>query len=351
LRRAILVLSVVGSGCFYTQPLAGPPRASIARLDPSDPHPGGVVPLAARVEDGRGELSCRWEVARCDEAGCEPTSGAVTLPCDEPYLVSIDGEGAVERHAPRLVTLTVTDERQASAVAREQIRVVSRPPTVELQARQADQVAARAVVGAPVEITAEVDDPDGDGWQIVWRVEGPGARSLEALADDRQRLVPDVIGVWDVSATARDAYGAEATTTLPIVVGGDAAPCLARTDPEAGAGVYPLVRSEGPRAFRALLVDDDLDSHPVSSRPGPGASAARFRWSLRAPILGDARIRLGEVGPGVIVDPARFPVGSVLDLRLEVADRVDRPGCDAAAPRCEARPTCAQRVTWEIEIR
>jgi hypothetical protein len=174
----------------------------------------------------------------------------------------------------------------------------------------------------------------------------PPLRKLASAdpAVEAQELVPDLAGAWLVEVTARDPVGATATVQRALVVTADRPPCLATLAPPAG----PLIFDRS-RRFAALFVDDDLDPFPAA-----GGGAARFSWSVLAPSRGPGRQPLGGgAGNAVDLDPAAFSLGEIVELRVEVADRIARtlPCPDGDAACSIEGNACTQRQTWRLEVR
>jgi hypothetical protein len=354
-RALVAIAALTGSGCLYTDPIHQRPRAEISKRTEGPVHyPGEVVEFDARKSQGSGAtLQYTWQTFRCDGDRCVQVDSAL-LPGSAIYPVTLDGATDGERHARREIQLTVSDGPRTSRDVYT-LEVGNREPVVVLQPRQGDVATDTVVVGAPIDIEVHKADPDGDGLTLSWNLVKPAgsdpAVGLVPGPGDAQRLTPDVAGVWRVEVTARDDFGGQESFAAPIVAQPDQAPCLALTEPDASVSRHLLSRADGPRRFAALLVADDLDPHPAAVDPGPAAGAAGFGWSMVAPSTGGQRVALGERGAGVALDPAAFGAGDRIELRLDVSDRVARTGCPPDAVRCEDRPGCAQRVSWQVEIR
>jgi hypothetical protein len=75
---------------------------------------------------------------------------------------------------------------------------------------------------------------------------------------------------------------------------------------------------------------------------------------LLAPSRGPARVPLaGATGNAVELDPAAFVSGELLELRVEISDRVARTlPCDGTPRTCSIESnSCMQRQTWLLEVR
>ena len=139
-----------------------------------------------------------------------------------------------------------------------------------------------------------------------------------------------------------------------ILVDEDQAPCIGITSPASpGDGRHVVRRQDGPRPFTVLHVADDLDPSPRPATDSPYVGTARFAWSLAGPQTGGDLLPIaGASGPEVVIDPALYAPGDLLELRVDVSDRVVRPPtCGAGDPVCSTSDSCFQRLTWEVEIR
>jgi hypothetical protein len=103
-----------------------------------------------------------------------------------------------------------------------------------------------------------------------------------------------------------------------------------------------LLRSAGPRRFAVDSITDDLD-------PWPGSDAIGFRWLTGPP--GALAEVIGHDLPDLVVDPSELEPGEVLEVRVEVSDRVPRVlPCDTGQAVCP-QVACPQRLTFTAEVR
>jgi hypothetical protein len=220
-------------------------------------------------------------------------------------------------------------------------------------------------VGGPIDVTATYSDIDSslDGFTLDWMVTAPpGAGSyaftgipiVQDPADPGHRkavmrLTPSVTGSWDVQVTARDPERVAATQDLMVAIVADQPPCLRRwlpTVPPPGA-TLPI---STPTVFQVPLVDDDLDPYPpISEEP-----KLLFAWSLLRPGGAQREVQTGATGNAIVLDPAAFTPGDLVELRVEIYDRQRTAlPCDDAAATCSivSSDSCLERQTWRIEVR
>jgi hypothetical protein len=344
-RLALAVVSALTQGCFYTQVINAPPVAAIARLDPGTPvTPGPDRPLrvtASGSRDPDGDaLTYVWR-ARVG-AGDAHIVGGDTPQLSLPVLT----------HDEITVSVEVIDVHGATSSATITVPVGNRDPVFAppvLTGSRNEE--SRFIFSLPVTITAAASDPDGDAISgYGFAVEPPPGAAAGphgvAVPPDGWRLEPDVAGDWQVTITASDAYGGSATQLVTVSVAADAAPYIASTRPAwSAASRVILLRSAGPRRFEVVAVADDLD-------PYPATAGARFRWWVRLPGGPLAEVA-GLDAAELTVDPAELDAGDVLDVRVEVADRVARAlPCPAAQPACSLTANDRyQRITWTVEVR
>jgi hypothetical protein len=363
--RALVAALLAPAGCFYTTAINERPRAELRIAEPGPHYPGDQVVLTAAAssdsEDGNN-LECIWTAERCLDARCddrEPIEDLLpaTLGCAADYAFFLPrGE-----HSSIFVRVEVSDTTGAQLSATQIVEVANRPPTVEVQVHAAG-TADNAVVGVPVQASVLVADDDGDDVAVLdWRLlkpRGGGADvELEPVAGDglTQEFTPDQVGLWMVEVTVDDGRD-QGTGTGVTSVEEDGAPCATLTSPAAGQAPRLIVRREdGPRAFAVLLVADDLDPYPGPAVPSPGQGEPTFTWQIASPDTGGERVPVaGAVGPELTLDPSTFAPGDLVDLRVEVGDRVERVlSCDDDAPTCSVTgdSSCPQRLSWGVEIR
>lgn len=364
--RRVLASSGLLAGCFYTGPLNERPRAEIEKLTAGPYHyPGQTVSLGARKssdgEDG-GTLSATWSAYTCPTPeACSPIGESMVMGLDGTYVVAIPSQN----HDPIRVQLVVRDKNGAESRDVETIEVGNRPPVVTVQVRQGGQAPGLTesfVVTVPLEVAVAVNDEDGDPTSLEWalirpRESDPADVEWEPVDETGMTytLTPDVSGVWRVDITASDGLPEGTEVHMEqILVDEDQPPCIGITSPASpGDGRHVLRREDGPRAFTVLHVADDLDPSPRPAIDSIYVGTASFAWSLAGPQTGgDLEPVAGASGPEHVIDPALYAPGDLLELRVDVSDRVARaPTCGAAEPVCSTSDVCFQRLTWEVEIR
>jgi hypothetical protein len=364
--RALVAALLAPAGCFYTTNINQRPSAEI-RIETEGPHYAGKQVYFSAVtsdsEDG-DNLRCMWTAQSCEGDGCERT---VPIPDVSPAAISC-GQlfGMVlpdKDHRSVLVRVVVTDQAGGDFTASQILEVANQVPTVEVQVRPAG-TADHAVVNVPVRASVQVADLDGDVDDLIltWRLIKPRGGGVDvelipapAEGDELGHVfTPDLPGLWMVEVTADDGID-QGVGSGAAAVEEDGAPCLGLTAPEAVADQRLVVRREdGPRTFAVLVVADDLDPYP-GPHPAPGQGEPTFSWQLASPDTGGELAPVsGAVGPELVVDPSAFAPGDLLDVRVEVGDRIERLlQCDVSSPTCslDGDPTCLQRASWGVEIR
>jgi hypothetical protein len=105
-----------------------------------------------------------------------------------------------------------------------------------------------------------------------------------------------------------------------------------------------------PTLFQVLVVKDTLDPYPLDAGD-PARGVTSFAWSIKQPGA-STRTPLATTGNSVTFDPSSYAPGDIVELRVEIADRVNTAvSCDEDLPTCSATPSCNQRLTWRVEVR
>jgi len=356
-----VALVALSTGCFYGGSINERPRAEIELATTGTLRAFDVVELrAGNSSDPDGDaISYFWTARKCDPEGrCDLVFDEGT---NSRFFIQLDSKEPVE------VELIVTDELGAWARDTEPLQAENRAPDVSIQVSGLPAPETGDwTVGRELLITASGSDRDRDldSLAFEWRLTPPKLSSPNELVfesapagDDEsaRRLVPDVVGNWSLEVTVSDGDGGSLTDDVLIPVVADAPPCLSLSEPEAIPDApYVLLGDAGPRTFSVLRVVDELDPFPEPATPqADDVAVARFRWLLAGP---DGNFDV--VGEGAdasfALDPADYAPGDVVDLRVEVLDRVERTlPCAEEQATCSIGddPACLQRVTWKAEIR
>lgn len=360
--RALVAVLLAPAGCFYTTTINERPHAEI-RIETEGPHYAGdevlFSALTSDSEDGDA-LRCTWTAESCADDGCGSTNPTPIIPptalsCGERFGVV----PPLRNHDPILVRVVVTDKAGGDFTAAQILEVANQIPTVEVQVRPAG-TADHAVVGVPAQVSVQVADGDKDALTLTWRLLKPrgGGADVELVpVEDEafsQTFTPDAPGLWMVEVTADDGFD-QGVGSGAAAVEQDGPPCIAQTAPESVDGQRLVVRREdGPRVFAVLRVADDLDPYPGLD-PAPGQGEPAFSWQIASPDTdGELAVVGGAVGPELTVDLAAFAPGDLIDVRVEVGDRVERAlPCDVSSPSCslDGDASCLQRISWGVEIR
>jgi hypothetical protein len=367
--RRVWVIACVGLvGCFYVEPINQRPAIDI-RADSSEPvFRGDTVVLHAVADDPEDQrVAFTWRAYLCTDAttfeSCDAEPFFTGVEEDAEFVVpAIRADQVVPVEALR-VLLEARDALGATAKPAQLllISVLDHAPTVELAAMPR----YGSVIATPIDIFAKYTDGDDplDSLAVTWQVFPPNSATF--TFDDlvvppnpndpthRQigkRLVPSTAGDWKVEVTAMDPLGNTTKQNTLMTVVSDQPPCLATWSPIAPAPPTTLPVTEQ-TLFQVPVVADDLDPYPtVLGDPFLGATT--FKWSLKQG-TGGRQIIPGATGNSVALDPAAFAPGTLLELRVEIADRNKTPiGCADAAQTCSVISTsCIQRQTWHLEVR
>jgi hypothetical protein len=370
-RSIVVITAVLLGGCFYTDPINQRPSAEIEQLSGSQVFRGDIVNLNAITNDpDDNAVSVSWDAYACTDAtpapdgsrpGCDPTSiasGTNQLFSFTAPDFRHDGTTPV---GAMYVTLGAVDSLGAAAKPGQEliITVADAPPQIALAAQPRDGY----VVNIPLPIFARVSDPDDGAARVTvtWTASSPsGSEALttetsQPIGSDSTQLqlgttlVPNVIGTWNVVATATDPSGAVTSVGSDFVITPDEPPCLATWTPQAPptGDALPI---DAPTLFQVLVVDDDLDPYPpVPDDPVLGTTT--FAWSLLPPGA-TTRETLSATGAGVALDPASYQPGDIVELRVQIYDRTNTPvACDDDDLTCSIGANqCIQRLTWRVEM-
>lgn len=360
-------MAVMGTGCFYTDTVNTEPHAQLQKETPGTLHQLDTVTFSAYTSDDpdgdRDQLIASWVAIQCEDAAgtrCPPGNEL------EFFTGSIYDrfEFQLLHKLPVLVVLRVRDRRNAFSEDSMLVEVENRDPALSLQV-QGYEYGGGYPLGTWVQIfaTGADQDPD-DTLTYEWTLYPPAGSVPENVRweavddpdDEVYELEPDVDGLWSVEVRATDPDGGSATQTVPILVQADAPPCISITDPVADpVGTYILDTGDDPRRFAVLTVSDDLDPFPSPDPDEVFLGESSFRWHIATPDTGGALVEIdGHAAADYFVDPNAFAPGDPVELRVEVADRIEREiPCAADQPTCSVigDPSCLQRVTWSIEIR
>jgi hypothetical protein len=346
----LLVLSA--SGCFYLDPINTRPLAKISDLTgklPDPLHKEDLVQLSATGStDAEGDdVTFLWRASTC------PTPATCTLVAtgNEPSF-----SFRIPTHDDVHVDLSVTDSHGASGIDTLDIAVVDRPPVVMLQPIVVTNADGTITLGREIHFVGAIADPDGDAPNLTFVLlpppqSIPAAVQFTVETDHSRVLIPDVPGSWTVQLLADDGFGGTDMASQTVFVVDDRPPCLGVTTPAWVAGAHVLVTAA--RSFEVDSVLDDLDPYPVSAATtDPDLGGAHFRW-----FVGKDGGPLDEITghdlASLAIDPAAWTPGDVLDVRVEISDRVSRTlPCAADQALCSiAGDTCYQRLTWLAEVR
>ncbi|NVB77338.1 MAG: hypothetical protein HOV81_03000 [Kofleriaceae bacterium] len=370
------VLCALVSGCIYAEPINQRPSLDIIQ-DASNgiAYRGSLVKLTAKASDPENQaVFFQWRAYACTDAtptatgkrpGCDEEPFYTGLLTEESFNIPMARVDASQRLLQVIVLLEGQDDYGATAKPIQELLVDVANHDPLLTMRKDSRLGY--VEGHPVNVYADVSDPD-DGPRtptLVWDVFSPqnqpdfDIEDIAVLQDPThpelykvgKKLTPYGIGDWEVQLVATDPLGATFTDSVTITVVPDSPPCIAQVAPIVASAGNALPITE-PTLFQVNVVKDDLDPFPSTSDPVLGT--ATFHWSIMPPGT-SAWQALGANGNAVPLDPSNYAPGDILELRVEIGDRVPShsPGCTESAATCSVSSdsACIQRLTWRVEVR
>lgn len=363
--KTLAAIALCASGCFYVDPINQRPSADI--IDPSGGvvHRGEQLTLTSETYDPEGQsVEVHWRVYVCTDpttpSGCDADPYYTgTLPSADFMVPLVRADGATATEGLRVILEAIDDHGGAARPQQELLlSVIDAPPTLTLHKSSRHNY----VVGTPVDLYAQVGDPD-DGAAAVsldWVPYSPATQpaftltNLGALPGDpttfHQVLLSQGTGDFDIQVTATDPVGSTFVQHETVTIVADTPPCIDQVAPmlPPPGGVAPL---QDPTLFQVLVVGDDLDPYPTQTSDSY-YGATQFSWSLLPPGA-TTRQPLAVFGNSVAIDPASYTPGDTLELRVEIQDRVPRTlQCPDSDADCEvvSGSGCFQRVTWKVQI-
>lgn len=361
--RFVACCCLVWAGCFYLDPINEAPTARL--IPPDGPLArGAMVRFDKEFADPEHKPgSFTWVLRAC--RGLE--SSLAGIDCGDGVLATNEDTFAFTvpntladgtlAHAIQ-VTLDARDDRGALAHTVGAYEISDAVPAVAVT------MSGARSVGAPLELRGRYSDGDDELATLtaVWTVVPPTpsagylSTALANASDDtahvtrRQRVVAQAPGVWSVTLNVADPKGNIGTGEQTFEVLPDQPPCLAQwlpIVPPPGA-TLPVA---APTVFQIPLVSDDLDRYPPDTSDVL-FGATEFTWSLRAPGATGRQV-FADSGNSFDFDPRGFAPGSIVELRVEIADRQHTPlPCPDGEATCAlAASSCLQRQTWRVEVR
>lgn len=367
MRSAALIASLALTGCFYVDPINQRPSLDINQEVVGTIFRKQSVKFTAIVNDPDGHgVDLVWYAYMCTDAStsasCDETAAESAIGTTFEFTVPerrIDGVTPVQ--GMRIV-LDGIDSHGAVAKPPDQLElpVLDRSPTIEpLRATSIYiQPGPTYVVGMPIEVYAAYTDGDDplDSLNVQWKWFAPSqvtpdVTDLPTQTDGMRRtegkiLRPQVTGQWMAEVTVTDPVGNTAVQMVTLSVVPDRAPCIASVAPAVPTTTTVLPVDE-PTLFQVPIVDDDLDSYPTTPG-GAEFGTATFTWTILEP---NSTRRVIGTSSSTLFDPALYAPGTVVEMRVEIADRTDTPvSCADGMPTC-GPPSCIQRQTWRVEAR
>ncbi len=375
------VSTFVLSGCLYWDSVNATPVAVIDVMnEPAEMHVTGSYTLTcAKSHDPDGsQPSCAWSLR---DAADRPRGQGST---GQTVGLSFTDELGKPSHLAVIVTLTVTDDHGAQQTTSRRFEpsnqkgdIVVNDADTNVKTR-GNYTAGRYYEFFP-SFTAGIEtataDPDQDQVPFVWQdVVPPYAGALDAGVAGtvpgvspmapRYFVRPDAPGTWKLQISGDDGFpGGVSTGTSTITVDEDQPPCIEVVDPSPPSTARVILQHGTlPMTFRVVSVSDEMDVFPLpvvvpdsGMKRDPDLSETSLTWYI-GPEDGSrplAQVTGEHAASYFTVDPAAYPVGERLLLRVEANDRKHRTYCEPAKPPCTepTSPACQQRFTWTLEVR
>jgi hypothetical protein len=362
-----LAVAATLTGCFYRDDINQRPSADIHPTSSNPVFRNDTVVLDSIVTDPDSVITnVLWQVFTCTDAvdlagGCDADSFDTDVMPELTFMVPPNRLDGVTPTRALRVLLDAQDEYGALARPQQELVIPVDDHAPDLDLRQL--AAHDGVVDSHVKLFVEVTDPDDspNAVTVDFTVDPPipnadfGFDPLPPQQTDPQHLIlgrsllPHDTGDWTVHVTATDPLGQMTQKDFALVVGPDLPGCITAPSPIASpTESIPLVQAT---QFQVPIVIDDLDVYPPQADQDLGV--ASFAWSIKNPGSGSFE-DLPTFGNATSLDPASYTPGDVVELRVEIGDRVDRTMCPASQPTCAldaARPDCFQRVTWTVNVK
>jgi len=377
--RRLALIAVLASGCFYVDPINQRPSIAIDLASSNPVFRGDLVTLHAVVDDPEGEEATtvvQWHAYLCtdatDQGTCDMASAFYSNDSlDASFLVPARRADNMTPVQSVLVTLDATDPGGAQAKPQQQliIPVNNRPPDLVLF----PQNRYGYVLGTPIIISAKYGDfddgPDNVTLADPWTVATPDVSATFTLDDITVPQDPNDqahkqvgktlttgadpvhdVGMWTVQVSASDPLHAVTSQMLMLDIKPDQPPCIATVAPIVPPAGQALPVFE-PTLFQVPVVLDDLDVFPPQPSD-PVLGVAKFTWTIKPP--GSATRAPFGSGSSVDFDPATFQPGDIVEIRVEITDRVAgrTVNCPDSDDTCSTSPdpNCIQRQTWHVEV-
>ncbi len=378
--RLIGVIAML-SGCFYVPSVNQRPGLEI-RSSGAELLRGGSAEFQAVVVDPESDpVELDWQAYACGpvEDDADPADFG---DCDELAFDTESAERFQVEMIPTIrmngdvtrgirVTLNGRDDRGAGAKPAQilALPVGNGRPTLQLvSGSKYDNT-----VFTPIDVYAAYSDPDDEaaGVTLTWEVFAPTEVPFGPIVDSPRvppapnpdqiqvgkRFTPTVEGQWQVRVKATDAALAEFEQVITIDVNPDVPPCIEQESPTISDGTtLPVLE---PRLFSAN-VNDNLDIYPADSEDHPEQDPdqlidpALFTWSLKVGTGPREVVTNADVQNSIGFDPAAYAVGTIVEIRVEIEDRIERTlTCPDGDAKCavDSGSMCFQRKTWRVEAR
>ncbi|MEI2624879.1 MAG: hypothetical protein V9G23_13880 [Giesbergeria sp.] len=358
--------ALVLPSCFYVDDLNTRPVVAIQKVSIPALTRGSIAQFRADrfdEDDGGYYVAVDWEMHACGRTAND-CDGAAFFTSTATVAVAtipvVRGNGTPVEKLQVMLRGVDPQGAQSRPTAIQLYDVNNALPAVTLQTFGYDGYP----VGVPFSIRSRVVDADDAAatLNVQWTVYSPAGSADPALVqvtpdpmrpnESAYTLTPDLAGKWTIEVTATDPIGATSVEHIDVQVAADRPPCIATVTPLPAPAANTAIVDVAQR-FAVQVVDDDLDVFPAPVGD-PFIHESHFAWSIQSPLTNGVRqLIAGDTRSSIDIDPTLYQPGDVIELRVEIADRVARTlTCADGAATCSLNSNaCVQRQTWRLEIR
>jgi hypothetical protein len=368
--RFVLLSTLLMAGCFYTDRINQRPGIEIVQTSDDLVYRKSMVTLLATDDDPEDHVVFKqWHAHACTDATLPDNAGCDMVPFQtgnlDNFIFEVPSTRADTTTPVQTVRVVLEAQDDYGAIARPfqelLIPIANHLPYLDL--RMAPRY--EYLVDTPIDLFVAVTDADDApaSVQVEWKVYTPMNQPAYTLVDvdvpDPDPLAlqlgklftPKGNGKWTIEVTATDPLGGGDVKQFEMQVDLDGPPCLAQWAPITAPSGSALPMTE-PTLFRINVVTDVLDPFPTI--PGDAQlGTTRFSWSIKPP-GSSTRDALSVTSNQAALDPANYQPGDIVELRVEIQDRIPRTiTCADNLDTCSMTSDndCLQRLTWRVEVR
>ncbi len=363
---AAAVAALTLPACFYVDDLNTRPVVAIQKTSIPALTRGSTAQFRADrfdEDDGGFQVAVDWEMHACGRTPSECDNAAFytgTEALASAMIPVLRSNGSPVEKLQVILRGVDPQGAQSRPTAMQLYDVSNASPAVTLQTFGYDGYP----VGVPFSIRSRVVDADDAAatLNVQWKVYSPAGSADPALVvatpdplrpnESAYTLTPDLAGKWTIEVTAIDPIGATSVEHIDVQVAADRPPCIVNVTPLPAPATNTAIVDVAQR-FAVQVVDDDLDVFPAPVGD-PFIHETNFAWSIQSPLTNGVRQPIvGSGRSSIDIDPALYQPGDVIELRVEISDRVMRTlSCAEGAATCSLNSNaCIQRQTWRLEVR